>query len=69
MDSKHMCPGVIGRPMYAKSTLRTMKKEELIELLMIAERNYRSLAEAYCNTVDKNIELYNSIKEREGERK
>ena len=68
MKSEKVCPGVIGRPMYAKPTLQSMKKEELIELLMIAERNYRSLAEAYCNTVDKNIELYNCIKER-GERK
>ena len=68
MKSEKVCPGVIGRKMYAESTLYAMKKEDLIELLMIAEHNYRSLAEAYCNTVDKNIELYESLQKR-GERK
>lgn len=68
MKSEKICPGVIGRKMYAESTLHAMKKEDLIELLMIAEHNYRSLAEAYCNTVDKNIELYESLQKR-GERK
>lgn len=69
MKSEQVCPGVIGRKMYAESTLRTMKKEELIKLLMLAELNYRSLAEVYCNTVEKNYELYKSLKEKEGERK
>ena len=32
MKSENICPGVIGRPMYAKTTLQSMKKKELIEL-------------------------------------
>lgn len=67
MKSEIICPGVIGRKMYAKSTLLSMKKEELIELLMLAELNYRSVAEAYCNTIDKNYELYESLRKKEKE--
>ena len=67
MKSETICPGVIGRPMYARTTLHSMKKEELIELLMLAELNYRSLAEVYCRTVDKNYELYESLRKKEKE--
>lgn len=45
--------GVIGKPLPADSTLRNMKKQELIELLHIAEHNHRVLAEVYaCATND-----------------
>ena len=37
--------GVIGKPLPADSTLRNMKKQQLIELLHIAEHNHRVLAD------------------------
>lgn len=44
--------GVLGKPLPAASTLRAMKKAELIELLHLAERNYETLKFAYGNAVD-----------------
>ena len=44
--------GVIGKPLPADSTLNNMKKYELIELLHIAERNHKVLADAYVNAVN-----------------
>ena len=44
--------GVLGKPFPAASTLRTMKKSELIELLHIADHNYKSLNIAYSNAID-----------------
>lgn len=40
---------VYGREPYAESTLKSMKKEELIELLCIAQHNYEALLENYGN--------------------
>lgn len=44
--------GVIGKPLPADSALGAMKKAELIELLHIADHNYKTLKSAYGNAVD-----------------
>lgn len=44
--------GVIGKPFPADATLEEMKKAELIELLHIADHNYKALKFAYGNAVD-----------------
>lgn len=44
--------GVIGKNLPADSTLETMRKSELIELLHIADHNYKTLKSAYGNAVD-----------------
>lgn len=44
--------GVIGKPLPADATLEAMKKAELIELLHIADHNYKALKSAYGNAVD-----------------
>lgn len=44
--------GVIGKPLPADATLEAMKKAELIELLHIADHNYKTLKSAYGNAVD-----------------
>lgn len=46
--------GVIGKPLPADSTLNNMKKQQLIELLHIAEHNHSVLADAYACAVDDN---------------
>lgn len=40
---------VLGRNMYSESTLKSMSKTDLIELLHIAQHNYEALLESYCN--------------------
>lgn len=44
--------GVIGRRMPADSTLKRMKKTELINLLHIAEHNHSALVESYTRATD-----------------
>lgn len=44
--------GVLGKPFPAESTLRAMKKSELIELLHLADHNYKSLNFAYSIALD-----------------
>ena len=44
--------GVTGKPLPADATLEAMKKAELIELLHIADHNYKTLKSAYGNVVD-----------------
>ena len=44
--------GVIGKNLPEDSTLETMRKSELIELLHIADHNYKALKSAYGNAVD-----------------
>ena len=44
--------GVIGKPLPADATLEAMKKAELIELLHIADHNYKTLKSAYGKAVD-----------------
>jgi hypothetical protein len=46
--------GVIGKPLPADSTLNNMKKQQLIELLHIAEHNHSVLADAYACATDDN---------------
>lgn len=46
--------GVIGKKLPSDSTLKNMRKAELIELLHIAEHNYKVLSEVYQNAVDTN---------------
>lgn len=42
----------IGRSnMYSKSTLKSLTKEELIELLFLAEKNYQALSETYETSI------------------
>ena len=42
----------IGRSnMYSKSTLKSFTKEELIELLFLAEKNYQALSETYETSI------------------
>lgn len=42
----------IGSDMYSDATLKSMKKEELIELLHIAQVNYEVLLEAFSNVTN-----------------
>lgn len=51
----------IGSDMYSDATLKSMKKEELIELLHIAQANYEILLERYCN-VEKLVKKVKRIK-------
>lgn len=44
--------GVIGRKLYADTTLNQMRKADLIELLHVAENNHNVLATAYKVAVD-----------------
>lgn len=44
--------GVMGKPLPADTTLEAMKKTELIELLHIADHNYKALKSAYGKAVD-----------------
>ena len=44
--------GVTGKPLPTDSALGAMKKAELIELLHIADHNYKTLKFAYGNAVD-----------------
>lgn len=46
--------GVIGKALPADSTLKNMKKQQLIELLHIAEHNHSVLADAYACAIDDN---------------
>lgn len=43
--------GCLGRKMYSDSTLKSFKKEELIDLLYLAENNYQFLEETYERSV------------------
>lgn len=44
--------GATGKPLPKDSVLGAMKKAELIELLHIADHNYKTLKSAYGNAVD-----------------
>ena len=43
--------GCLGRKMYSDSTLKSCTKDELIDLLYVAERNYRNLEDTYERSV------------------
>ena len=44
--------GCLGRKMYLDSTLKSFTKEELIDLLHIADYNYRNLEDTYEQSVE-----------------
>lgn len=52
IDFAGICIGVIGKKLPSDSTLNNMRKSELIELLHIAEHNYKVLSEFYTNAID-----------------
>ena len=51
----------IGSKMPSKSTLKSKTKDELIEMLGVAQHNYESLYETYENTVKVNKEYSEKI--------
>lgn len=51
----------IGKKMYSKSTLKRKTKDELIEMLEVAQHNYEALYETYENTVKVNKEYSEKI--------
>ena len=55
--------GCLGRKMYSDSTLKSCTKDELIEFLHIAERNYRNLEETYDLSVDNSIKAFGYYEE------
>ena len=58
--------GVIGKDrLPSDSTLKNMKKEDLIKLLHIAQHNYETLMSFYSNAVKYNERL---LKQLEGEK-
>ena len=44
--------GCIGRKMYSDSTLKSCTKDELIDLLHLADYNYRNLEDKYEQSVE-----------------
>lgn len=48
--------GVIGKKLPSDTTLNNMKKEDLIELLHLAQHNYESLMWFYNNAVNVNVQ-------------
>ena len=51
----------IGKKMPSKSALKSKTKDELIEMLAVAQHNYEALYENYENTVKVNIEYGEKI--------
>ena len=51
----------IGKKMPSKSTLKRKTKDELIEMLEVAQHNYEALYETYENTVKVNKEYSGKI--------
>ena len=47
--------GCLGRKMYSDSTLKSFTKEELIDLLYVAEKNYQALSETYEQSVSNSM--------------
>lgn len=51
--------GCLGRKMYSDSTLKGMAKDELIDLLHLADYNYRNLEDTYeCSVSNSNRILH-----------
>lgn len=51
----------MGKKMPSKSTLKRKTKDELIEMLEVAQHNYEALYETYENTVKVNKEYSEKI--------
>lgn len=49
--------GCLGRKMYSDSTLKSFTKEELIDLLYVAEKNYQALSETYEQSVSNSMRI------------
>lgn len=52
--------GVIGKKLPSDSTLKNMRKEELINLLRLAQHNYGNLVWFYNNAVNANMAQLNN---------
>lgn len=58
MKFKSFTRNCIGRfNMYSKSTLKSFTKEELIDLLYVAEKNFEALSETYENSVSNSMRI------------
>lgn len=58
MKFKSFTRNCIGRfNMYSKSTLKSFTKEELIDLLYVAEKNYQALSETYEQSVSNSMRI------------
>lgn len=44
--------GCLGRKIYSDSTLKSFTKDELIDLLHLADKNYRNLEDTYEQSVE-----------------
>ena len=51
----------IGKKIPSKSTLKSKTKDELIEMLEVAQHNYEALYETYENTVKVNTEYSENV--------
>ena len=49
--------GCLGRKMYSDSTLKSFTKEELIDLLHLADYNYRNLEDTYEQSVEGSMRI------------
>ena len=49
--------GCLGRKMYSDSTLKSFTKEELIDLLHLADYNYSNLEDTYENSVEGSMRI------------
>lgn len=56
--------GCLGRKMYSDSTLKSFTKEELIDLLHLAEKNYKNLLETYEISVANTMRMYDILESR-----
>lgn len=57
--------GCLGRKIYSDSTLKSCTKEELIELLLLADYNYRNLEETYETSVANAKKIFEEMKRKE----
>ena len=55
--------GCLGRKMYSDSTLKSMTKDELIDLLHLADYNYCNLEDTYERSVENAKKMIDKIKE------
>lgn len=58
--------GCLGRKMYADSTLKSFTKDELIELLHLADYNYCNLEETYETSVANAKKMFEKMKSSNG---
>lgn len=56
--------GCLGRKMYSDSTLKSLTKEELIDLLHLADCNYKNLEDTYERSVSNAMKMFNALENR-----